>query len=127
MEEQGIRISDRYPRLLSVYGAWIGAGVVFALIASEQWILGIILSGLTMVIVAVGIRGSRKSERIYQRWELRLQWLFLILPVGFIGILILLLGRYIAPLLGYLIGYYLVLVILGILTARELFQAEPAR
>lgn len=125
MEDKGVRLNERYPRILAVFGAWMGGGATVVLLGSGQWLLGTILSGLTAVAIVVGIRGSRMSERVYRPWDLRLQWLTLIIPVGFVGILILLLGRFITPMLGYLIGYFLVLLVIAIFAGRELLHGEP--
>ena len=126
MEQHGIRLNERYPRIVAAFGAWIGIGAALLLFGTEQWLLGFILSGLTVVIIVVGIRRSRMSERVYRRSELFIQWLFLILPVGFVAILILLLGRFITPLLGYLIGYFLVLLVIAVFAGRELLSGHPA-
>ena len=126
MEEQGIRLHKRYPQILAAFGAWIGIGAALLLFGTEQWIFGIILSGLTVALIVIGIRGSRMSERIYRRSELLMQWLFLVFPVGFVALLILLLGRFITPLLGYLIGYFLVLLAIAVVAGRELLSGESA-
>lgn len=125
MDEQRFHLTERYPRLLAAFGAWIGVGAALLLLGSEQTILGIVLSILTAGIIVVGFRGSRMSERTYRRLDLRLQWISLILPVGFVGLLILMLGRFIVPLLGYLIGYFLVLLMLAVFAGRELLRVEP--
>ena len=111
--------------MLAAFGAWIGIGASALLLVSEQWFLGIVLSGLTAGIVAIGIRGSRMSERIYQKWDLRLQWLILIMPVVFVALAIALLGRFIAPIVGYFIAYFLVLLLLAVFAGRELLRGEP--
>lgn len=126
MEQQGIRLHARYPRILAAYGAWMGAGAVLLLLGSKQWLLGFILSGLTVGMVVFGIRGSKMSEKIYRRSDLLLQWLILVPPVGFVALFILLLGRFITPLLGYLIGYFLVLLVIAVLAGRELLRGKPA-
>jgi len=126
MKDQGVRLSERYTRLLAAFGVWLGMGAALLLLGSGQWVLGIILSALTAVLIVVGIRGSRMSEKTFMRRDLRLQGLTLAIPVGFIGLLILLLGRFFTPLVGYAIGYYLVLLVIAALAGRELLSAEPA-
>ncbi len=126
MKDQGVRLSERYTRLLAAFGAWLGMGAALLLLGSGQWVLGIILSALTAVLIVVGIRGSRMSEKTFMRRDLRLQWLTLAIPVGFIGLLILLLARFFTPLVGYAIGYFLVLLVIAALAGRELLSAEPA-
>ena len=126
MKDQGVRLSERYTRLLAAFGVWLGLGAALLLLGSGQWILGIILSALTAVLIVVGIRGSRMSEKTFTRRDLRLQWFTLAIPVGFIGLSILLLGRFFAPLVGYAIGYYLVLLVIAAFAGRELLSAKPA-
>lgn len=126
MERQGVRLNERYPRILGAFGAWLGLGASILLFAADQWIFGAFLMLGAAVSAVVAIRGSRMSEKVFTKADMFVQWILLVIPVGFVLVLLLVVGRFFFPVAGYFAGYALVLVIIAVLAGRELRRGVPS-
>ena len=124
MEKHGLRVSARYPRMLAAFGAWAAFGAAFLLIATDQAVFGgiLVVGGLAAIVLA--IEGSRMRERVYTRLDMLAQWAILILPFGFVILLLVLTVMFYRPYLGYLLFYLAGLLVPAALAARELRRGE---
>lgn len=124
MEKRGLRVRARYPRILATFGAWVAFGAAFLLIATDQTVFGgiLVVGGLAAIVLA--IEGSRMKERVYTRFDLLTQWVILTLPFAFVILLLVLIGLFFRPYLGYILFYLAGLVVLAALAARELRRGE---
>lgn len=126
MEKQGVRLHERYPRILGAFGAWLGLGASILLFATEHWILGAFLMLGAAISAVVAIRGSRMSEKVFTQADMFVQWILLLMPVGFVLAMLLVLGRFFFPIVGYFAGYALILIVIAVLAGRELRRGVPS-
>lgn len=120
VEKSGRQLSDAYPRLLASFGAWLAFGVALLFIATEQPVLGVVFVVGGLGLVTLAIAGSRARKRVYRRVDLTMQWLIIILPIVMMALLLGISAFFMRPLLGYLLAYFLVLMGLAGMAAREL-------
>ncbi len=120
MNRTRYQLSQNYPKILGVFGAWTAIGIALTMFGTGQYLLGGLLTVLGVILVAQAIRGGRRSDRPYSRTDLVVQWIILAIPIVLAIIVLFIAVLFFRPFAIYVTVYLAGLVVLAAMAIREL-------
>ena len=77
MEKQGLRLTARYSKILTIFGALVAFGGAAGDTATTKTVFGGILIVIGLIAIALAVDGRRMSARVHSRLDLVLQGVML--------------------------------------------------